>query len=148
MGNDAGSHIRKLLVAGKAFAKGQSLERNIAAGYEKKEGGPITKLTSEKVLVFVSMGITGELREISAKEAVETKLGKFTARHVTASTQTGNRLLEYHGWLVDQVPFGWAKFEIRERIGDAPARVLFSAEAVRSGKAARSELDETKAEKK
>ena len=52
---------------------------------------------------------------------------------------------EYEGWLTADVPFGCARFEVREGEGDGSSKTVFTATAVRRGKGAKSEVNEAKA---
>jgi hypothetical protein len=141
--------VRKLLVDREAITTGASLQGRVREVYHR--GGPsspVTRLSSERIADFLGMGIRGPnstLRVVAVDEAVKTPLGKFVTRHMTAEGVIGKRTLEYQGWLTDRMPFGCAQFEVRERGGLGPARLVFHAEAARSGKGARSELDESRA---
>jgi hypothetical protein len=140
--------LRNLLVAEKAFADSQSLQGNVAEVFAQDDlKGPVTRLTTSRLEEFISLGIEGPgaiLKTVGDEEELATGLGKFPARHVSAQGKRGDRTLEYHGWLTGKVPFGWAKFEIRERSGKKPESV-FRAVATRSGADARSEVSETRA---
>jgi hypothetical protein len=86
-----------------------------------------------------------ELKEAEARAKVTTPLGRYEARRVTARSKSGERVREYGGWLTADVPFGCARFEVREGQGDGRLRTIFTATAARSGKGAKAEVDETKA---
>jgi hypothetical protein len=140
--------IRKLLVDEAALAIGRPLFECVDRAYEKADDGRVIALLRDRLRVFTGLGIQGpheELREVSAGEEVPTPLGVFRTRHVTARGSTAGRVLEYHGWLSRDVPFGWARMEIREPAGGGPPRLVFRATACRTGRPARSELDESRA---
>src|SRR5262249_35286120 len=82
---------------------------------------------------------------LPGKEAVESKLGKFVARHLTATAERNGRALEYHMWLTPDVPFGWARMEVRESRPGAAPRTVFTATAAETGGGAESEVEESKA---
>lgn len=146
--NGAGKQqeIRKLLVAGRTFNRQHSLENGILEAYDKKGSGPVTRLSGTRLRAFLDMGIEGQalaLKTIEEKEPLEIALGKYLCRHVTAEGRAGDRTLKYDAWLTDLIPFGCAKFQIREKTRSGTSRVIFSALAARSGKNAKSELTET-----
>jgi hypothetical protein len=147
-GEEMRRQFRKLLVAEKAFTESQSLRGNVAEAFAQDEpGGPVSRLGAQRLDDFLDLGIEGAgtvLKEVREEE-VETKLGKFPSRYVTARGKSGERVLEYHGWLSREVPFGWVKFEIREATGQGVSRTIFTAGATRSGRDATSEVDEAKA---
>jgi hypothetical protein len=130
--------LRKLLLPTRAPADGA------ARAYERRApGGAVTKLSDEQVREFLALGFAQPppvLKVVAQEEAVPTKLGRFSARHVTAAGTVNGRKLTYHGWLTERVPFGCARFEMRDETG----AVVFRADPVRSGRDARSELDESK----
>jgi hypothetical protein len=142
--------VRKALVSRKALAEGDPLPGHVLECYER-EGGPeslVRRLTRSRLEAFLRLGFESAdaaLTVSGAKQAVETGLGKFVARHVWAGGKVRGRGLEYHAWLTDRVPFGWARFEIRERSARRPARLVFTVTAQRSGMGAASELDESAA---
>jgi hypothetical protein len=136
---------RKLLVEEKAFADGKALQ-DCARDCFHHDGAnsQATRLSGKRLGEFLRMGIAGDdltLRVVREMEEVPTGLGKFTARLVSAGG--GDHKSEYRAWVTRDVPFGVAKFEIREPMGGA--RTIFVATAERSGTDARSELDETTA---
>ncbi len=139
--------LRKLLVAEDVFAKGQSLSGSVVLGFDQGSAGDaVARLSVKRLSDFFGMGISGpntDLKESQDKEEVKTALGKFVARHVSAGGDGAGRAFAYHGWLTQDVPFGWVKFEIHERPGDA-TRIVFTAIAARRGQGAQSELDESK----
>jgi hypothetical protein len=97
---------------------------------------------------FLTLGFTGPrtaLTEVREGEKVHTALGALSARHVWARVRRGSRALEYHAWLTADVPFGWARMEVRETFDQAGPRTVFTATIARSGRQARSELGERKA---
>jgi hypothetical protein len=141
--------IRKLLVPEEAFRKGLPLGEIAVACYHREDGAAgVRRLSPKRIHDFLGMGLGGRdspLRTVRAKEELTTDLGKFSTRHV-ATEKTGERARAFHCWLTADVPFGWAKLEIRDTPGDAPARVVFTATATRKGQGAKSEVDETTAE--
>jgi hypothetical protein len=85
------------------------------------------------------------LKEVRARAKVTTPLGEYEAQHVTARSKSGERVREYDGWLTADVPFGCARFEVREGTGDGPRKIVFAATAARSGKGAKAQVNEAKA---
>ncbi len=139
---------RKLLVDEKPLALGRPLSECADRAYEKLDDGGVISLSRDRLRVFTGLGIQGpqeELRQLSAGDEVPTPLGVFRTRHVTSRGSTAGRALEYHGWLSPDLPFGWARMEIREPAGEGPPRLVFRATARRMGQSARSELDESRA---
>ena len=138
--------IRKLLVAeaGREVPAGPDRPPDVVLGFSRDESdGPITRLGARRLVEVAHLGFEAEqsgLREEAKEEKIQTPLGEFVARHVSMAGRTGQRRLEYHGWLTANVPFGWAKMEIREPSSRGPARVLYSVTAGRRGTGARSEL--------
>jgi hypothetical protein len=141
--------VRKLLVAEKVVADGTPLPGHVAEGYGRdRAGGPVLRLSPARLDDLVGLGLPGpgaDFQEVRDKETVENKLGKFVTRHVTASGKRGDRTLTFHFWLTDQLPFGWARLEVRERSGTDPPRLVFTAVAARQGQGAKSDLDESTA---
>jgi hypothetical protein len=148
-GDKATWRRRKLLVAEKAFREGRPLEECVAECYHQDSGDrTVVRLPARRVHSFLGMGVpaaSGALHEAPNKEEVTTGLGKLLAKHSWAAGKVGEVVREYHGWLSGEVPFGLAKLEIREKRGDKPAAVIFSAVATRKGDGARSEVDESAA---
>jgi hypothetical protein len=137
----------KLLVAEKAVADGALTTDAVAEAYEKRPDGAVAKLSPREVGMVLGMGFhePAELREVQAREEADTKLGKFQTRHMAASARVGDRsVLEYHVWLTNDVPFGWARMEVHEKVGDA-SRTIFRANARFRGTGAKSEIDESQA---
>jgi hypothetical protein len=136
---------RKLLIAEKAFTDKPTLLGHVRLVYGQDGDRTPSLLSPARKDEFLTMGLQGsgtELREVKAGEAVETKFGKFTARVVTARGKSGERELEYRGWLTADVPFGCVRFEIYEKIGDGPQRRIFTADAVLGGRGAKAEVNE------
>jgi hypothetical protein len=129
---------RKLLVAEEAFARNRVLRGNVIECWEQvKEGGPFTRLTGRRLQDFLGMGFEGSearLRTVREKVEVETGLGKRSAKLVSANGRPGKRTLEYRGWLSEEVPFGWARFEIREARGRSSQQTIFTAVVKRTGR--------------
>jgi hypothetical protein len=137
---------RKLLVDEQAFAAGRPLYEAVVRGYDKARDGSVIPMSRDRLRVFTRLGIQGAeeaLRQVSTGEAVQTPLGMFRTRHVAARGSTAGRVLEYDGWLSPDLPFGWARMEIREPAGTGPPRLVFRASASRTGQSARAEVDET-----
>lgn len=145
-GNQPDLKLRKLLIAEKGFAVGQALDAHVTKGFaQRASGAPIIRLTPESIREFMTLGIKSSeatLAKVNDNVEIETKLGKHKTRHVSASDKSGQRTLEYHGWLTNDVPFGCSKFEIHERDSDGIRRLIFTASATRQGQNAKSELDE------
>jgi hypothetical protein len=144
----ARSRSRKLLVSEKALPDGWHWRESVQTVFAMEgRDGVVTQLSPKRTGEFLGMGFDATdvaLKEVRPEEKVETALGKFVTRHVTARTDDERRTLEYHGWLTTEVPYGWAKCEVHERVGAGRPRLVFSAAAVRSGRDARSVVDETK----
>jgi hypothetical protein len=137
---------RKLLVDEQALANGRPFSQALVSAYDLESDGRVTRISRERLRVFTGLGIQGpqeELREISTGEEVRTALGVFRTRHVTARGSTAGHSLEYHGWLSTDLPFGWARIEIREPADEGPPRLVFRASASRMGQSARNEVDES-----
>ncbi len=109
--------------------------------------GPVTELSPRRLGDFLDTGLreNAALHEKATREEVETRLGKVSARQVSTEVESEPGPREYRGWLTNDVPFGWVKFEIYEPRGKAPARRVFLAVASRSGHGARSEVEESRA---
>lgn len=146
-GDKVTHEIRKLLVAPKAFRKGETLEGHIVEAFQQSAtDGPVTKPSPAQLRTIANLGFdapSGKLEGVNEKEEIKVPLGTFATRQVRAEGKVGDRPLIYHGWLTDDVPFGCCRWEIAEKNGTAPARIVFSAQAKRSGKDARSELNES-----
>jgi hypothetical protein len=103
-------------------------------------------LSPTQIHDFVLLGLpeASAILQPAGQEVIETRLGKFPCRRALAiKTISDHRSLTYQVWRSAAVPFGWVRFEVRERVGTAPARVVFSASAVRTGQGAHSDLDES-----
>ncbi len=142
--------LRKLLVSELALKKGLPAKEVVVECY-RQEGaeGPVFALRPAHWGDLLGMGFAGSearLRETKAKESVRVPLGTFQARHMQTPDKNLRGALAYHGWLTGKVPFGWARFRIREGTGEA-TRILFTASAVTIGAGARSEVNESRAEK-
>jgi hypothetical protein len=140
--------VRKLLVARHALRAGLPLRGHVLEGYDRqgKAGARVTRLSGERLHDFLGLGfpeLDAGLKVVGDKETAETRLGKFVARHVSAASKVRGRALEYHAWLTDRVPFGWARFEVREHLPARAVRTVFVIAAQRSGTGAPSELDES-----
>jgi hypothetical protein len=138
--------IRKLLVPEEAFRKGLPLDDIVVECFHREvSANVVTRLSPKRLREFLWMGFPareGSLRMIRDKENVTSKLGTFLTRHVATDQKSRERTRVCHTWLTDDVPFGWAKLEIREPLDNNPARVVFTATATRKGRGATSEVDE------
>jgi hypothetical protein len=113
------------------------LDEAVARGYDQASDGREVPLSNDRLRAFTGLGIQGSqeaLREVATGEEVRTSLGTFRTRHVTAIGSTAGRILEYHGWLSPDLPFGWARMEIRQPNGDGPPQTVFRATASRTGR--------------
>jgi hypothetical protein len=147
-GGETKHEYRKLLIAEKAFGASPTLRDHVLEVIGQDGSAKPLILSAARAKDFINMGLAGadtSLKEVQAREEVSTPLGKCEARHVTARGKAGGRTREYHGWLVADVPFGCARFEVREGKGDDPVKTVFTATAVRTGKGATGEVDEEKA---
>jgi hypothetical protein len=147
-GDKKQSQHRKLLVAENAFRAGQPLAECVSECYHQDGASrTVTRLSGRRLHDFLSLGL-GEgvsFREVQAKEEVVTKLGKYLARHVSATGLVGEVSREYHAWLTSEVPFGIAKLTVHEK-GSKGAERAFAAVATQSGRGAKSEVDESRAQ--
>jgi hypothetical protein len=139
--------LRKLLVSEPGLRAGLSAKDVVAECYQRDgAGGRVVPLRPAHWGDLLGMGFSrpdAALRETRRKEAVRVRLGAFQARHVQTPDPADGGAMTYHGWLTPEVPFGWARFEIREGTGGAQ-RTLFRASAAATGSGARSELDESR----
>jgi hypothetical protein len=143
-GDAARVRLRKLLVAEKALRDGPPFADAVRQCFER-DGDAVKPVTGRAARDFLGMGVRdGPLREKARDEVIETKLGKLSTRHVATGGEAGAGR-DYDGWLSDKVPFGCARFEIREATDKGAARLVFRAVASRSGDGAVSELNEAKA---
>jgi hypothetical protein len=134
---------RKFLVPVGAFAKAPTLRDHLDSVIGQDDSQAPHTLSTTARRTFLEMGLAGDdavLKEVRPREKVEVPLGKYEARTVRARGKSGERELEYRGWLTDEVPFGCARFEVVEGAG----KVIFAAKAVRSGRDAKAEVDEGK----
>jgi hypothetical protein len=147
-GDETKREYRKLLVAEKAFAAAPTLRDHVPTVIGQDGSEAPALLSAARARDFLDLGLSGSdavLKEVAARDKVTVPLGKYEARHVRARDKSGERAQEYHGWLTADVPFGCARFEMREGKGDGPVKTVFKATAARSGKGARAEVDESKA---
>jgi hypothetical protein len=138
---------RKFLVPVKAFAASPTLRDHVDSVIGKEGSEAPHALSSSGRQAFLEMGLNGEgaaLKEVLARVSVEVPLGKYEARKVRARGKSSEHELEYRGWLSPDVPFGCARFEIFEIPAGAAPKRIFAATAARSGRGAKSEVDETK----
>jgi hypothetical protein len=130
-------HRRAQAAGRRPGARGRPLDEAVARGYDQAGGGREVPLSNDRLRAFTALGIQGPqeaLREVATGEEVRTSLGTFRTRHVTAIGSTAGRILEYHGWLSPDLPFGWARMEIRQPHGDGPPQTVFRASASRTGR--------------
>ncbi len=139
---------RKFLVPVKAFADAPTLRDHVTSIIGKEDAEAPHALTPSARYTFLDLGLGGDgtaLTEVRAREKIEVPLGKYEAREVRARGKSGDRELEYRGWLSADVPFGCARFEIYEGPAGGTPKKIFSAVAARGGRDAKSEVDETRA---
>jgi hypothetical protein len=137
---------RKFLVPVKAFADTPTLRSHVTSVIGQENSDAPAALRPARVRTFLDLGLTADsatLEEVRARESVEVPAGKYRARHVRARSRSGDRELEYQGWLTADVPFGCARFEVFERSGDGQAKRVFAATAARTGRDAKAEVDES-----
>lgn len=140
--------IRKVLVAENAFGGGKDKLAAVAEGYELVDGTSVKKLTVEQVNHFLQMGIHSDkmtFTTVRDPEEIQTKLGKYAARHVLIGGESNKRAVEYHAWLSKDAPFGWAKIELHDQTDKMRSQLIFSAAATGTGHGAKRIVDETKA---
>jgi hypothetical protein len=143
-GDQTKREYRKFLVPVKAFAKAPTLRDHVDSVIGQDDSQAPHTLSATARRTFLEMGLSGDdaaLKEVRAREKVEVPLGKYEAKAVRARGKSGERELEYRGWLSADVPFGCARFEVVEGTG----KTIFAAKAARSGRDAKAEVDETKA---
>jgi hypothetical protein len=140
---------RKFLLAESACASRGTFAEEVALCYgQEGRDGPVTPISANGVETLLNLGLARDctaVKEVASFEEVSTGLGVLPTRHIVASGWYGRRQFEYHCWLTREVPFGWARFEIRELSSGPSGRVLFSATVVKTGQGARSEVSEGKA---
>jgi hypothetical protein len=139
---------RVVLVAEKAFREKPTLAEHVRVvlGTEG-DNRAVAPLGDTARRDFLGLGITGPgaaLREVEARAKVTVPVGTFVARHVSSRGRRGDRTLEYHGWLTAEVPFGCARFEVREGTGEGPLRTTFTAVVAKRGDGAKGEVDTSK----
>ncbi len=147
-GEETKREYRKVLIDEKAFAAAPTLRDHVRTVIGRDDDAAPQVLAADRARSFLNMGFEDSgaaLKEVRAGERVSTPLGDYKARHVTARERSGERTREYDAWLTTDVPFGCARFEVREAKGDGPLKVVFTATAARSGKGAKAEVDEAKA---
>ena len=147
-GGETKREYRKFLVAAKAFAAAPTLRDHVGTVIGQDGSAAPLLFSAARARDFLNMGFDAPdaaLKEVRARARLTTPLGKYEARQVTARSKSGERVREYEGWLTADVPFGCARFEVREGQGDGRLRTIFTATAARSGKGAKAEVDETKA---
>jgi hypothetical protein len=139
------TEYRKVLLDEAGFQASPTFQDQVRGVWGKKgDRGSVVSLSASRAEDFLGLGFRrggAALREVEADEQVTVPLGKYTARHVRARGSRGERELEYHGWLTKDVPFGCARFEVREVPRTGPARTIFTAAAARSGSKAKSEVE-------
>jgi hypothetical protein len=139
---------RKVLAAESSLRGKKPLVDGVMAAYAQNgRDGPITTMTRERLRRFLNLGFEGatpQLKEMITSEVFKSELGSFKVRHVVAEGSVDGRKLKYHAWLTERVPFGFVCIEMR----DAMDIIVFRGILARTGHDARSELDETKAERK
>jgi hypothetical protein len=136
--------IRRLLVDERALAASRPLSEAVVSASERRNDGSLTPMPRDRIEQFVGLGIRGDddaLREVCASEPVQTGLGTFRTRHVSARGGSASRVIEYHGWLTPESPYGWARMEIRESAANGPPRTIFRATASRTGQSAQRVAD-------
>jgi hypothetical protein len=147
-GDETKREFRKLLVDEKPFAAAPTLRDHVRTVIGQEGSAAPMVFSASRARDFLNMGFdapNAALNEVQAHVKVATPLGEYEARKVTAHSKTGERVREYDGWLTADVPFGCARFEVREGQGDGPRKTIFSAAASRGGKGAEAEVNEAKA---
>lgn len=138
--------VKKVLVAEKAVSEGV-FEGLVAEGYEKQGlDGRLKRLSrSERDACLydtITVGNYLPYKLIKDQEAIVTKLGRFTAKHMMVdwSQQT------YEVWLTNEIPFGWAKALTVHPVpfDKDNSRFIIGFEVSQTGKDAKSELKEAK----
>jgi hypothetical protein len=141
----AQTDIKKLLIAERPRNPKESFRDLIVEGYgiHRAKGTPVTMERGE-IDDIMSFGTAPDelAAELDPTERETTiPLGKFRTRLLSAkSKERKGERQEVRYWLSDEIPFGWAKMEIAYG-KDERGRL----EAIKTGKDAKSELDESKA---
>lgn len=145
VGDAEKTEYRKLRLDEAGFQANPTFQDQVRDVWGKKgDRGSVVPLSASRAEDFLGLGLRrggAALREVEPETRIEVPLGKYTTRHVRASGTRGERELEYHGWLTKDVPFGCARFEIREVPRSGPARTIFTAVVARSGNEAKSEVE-------
>jgi hypothetical protein len=135
--------LRKLLVTEAGLRDG--LPRSaVTAVYALDAGQAMPRrLAIDRADVFLGLGFGGAgaaLRPAGAEQEVSVPLGKFSVRPVTAKGEHRGRWFVYDAHLTDSVPFGWARCAVHEAVETSRPRLVFTAEASRSGRDAQPEM--------
>jgi hypothetical protein len=144
-GGETKREYRKIQLAVKAFAAAPTLRDHVRTVIGQDGTAAPARFSPARARSFLEMDFgtdAAALKEVQAREKVTAPLGKYEARHVRARAEGAGRTLEYDGWLTADVPFGCARFEVREGKGAAAGKSVFTATAARSGKDAKAEVDE------
>ena len=135
--------LAKILIAESAFGDSTLKKESVAKAFEQKSSQMMRRLSPEQADDLITFGFRGDsyrLIAVNDKEELTTPLGKFSCKQMKSSSAMKGLPLEMNVWLTRDVPFGWARAEVG--VPGAPKVVVV---AVKTGKDAKSELDETKA---
>jgi hypothetical protein len=143
-GDQTTHQLRKLLVAESKDAEKKPGEFRVLSAFAQRGlDAPATSMKPKQIQDLVELGFHGSNEGLVVRaenEDARTGLGVFRTRHVETQAKINERTCTYHAWLTPELPFGWAKFEVREQTSRNTDRLIFSAVAVRKGNEARSEM--------
>lgn len=147
------------LIQEDAYLKRGSLENSVIEAYHR-EGpqGSVRRLEGRELAEYFTMGIRGDLKQVSSSQDFVTGLGTVSTRNYSThgfrrlgspangSTDGGSTIdeqereepLEYRCWLSDEVPFGIARFEVwatvpSDNAAETEGKLLFRATAKEAG---------------
>ena len=142
--------LAKFLIEEKYFKPDQDPFEHIAKGVARGPNGEVADIPDNqlrRLMVFV-LGVPHFAKpEKQEKEKVKTDLGEFECAHVKGETEVDGPMdakLKMSGeiWTNDKVPFGLVKAKIKGDLG--LGSIETDLQAVKSGKDAKSEIQEAK----
>jgi len=141
--------VRRLLLRDDLFkSPGLSLQKAVLKSIGRDEpSGVIAPLSAREINNLLGLGFDGsraKVRRSAKPESMKTPLGKLVVRRLVAKQKQSTRTWVYTGYLTARIPFGLARFEVRERRGDAAPQLRFSATVRAVGKNAKSQLPASK----
>lgn len=137
--------VTKLLLAEKAVGRGELLPDSVPEAYgaftRKGEPQKTGRMSNKEIEQLLSQGTpkTGQSRLAADMEEITTPIGKFMAKRLSITySDPSNPKMEACFWLTKDVPFGWAKYELKQ-----DGKTVFLYELAKTGTGAKSELDES-----